>query len=85
MRITVVHALPQQQSVVVMEVEPGTTLRQAVERSGLWTPAAPPRVGVFGHPRALQETVGEGDRVEIYRELLKDPKTARRQRAQKPR
>ncbi len=38
-------------------------------------------VGIFGQSAARTQTVVDGDRVEIYRPLLQDPKTARRHRA----
>ena len=38
-------------------------------------------VGVFGQPAAADQHVSDGDRVEIYRPLAVDPKTARRTRA----
>jgi putative ubiquitin-RnfH superfamily antitoxin RatB of RatAB toxin-antitoxin module len=39
-------------------------------------------VGVWGKLRALDDTLRDRDRVEIYRPLLVDPKEARRQRYQ---
>jgi putative ubiquitin-RnfH superfamily antitoxin RatB of RatAB toxin-antitoxin module len=39
------------------------------------------RVGVFGEPVTLDAELRDGDRVEIYRPLLADPKLARRRRA----
>ena len=39
------------------------------------------KVGVFGKLSALNATVRAGDRVEIYRPLLADPKEVRKQRA----
>ena len=38
------------------------------------------RVGVWGQECGRDRVLRDGDRVEIYRELLHDPKTARRQR-----
>lgn len=37
--------------------------------------------GVFGEPRTLESVVVAGDRVELWRPLLADPKEARRERA----
>jgi len=42
-------------------------------------------VGVFGRVAALSQTLGEGDRVEIYRPLAADPKSARRDRVKEAR
>jgi putative ubiquitin-RnfH superfamily antitoxin RatB of RatAB toxin-antitoxin module len=38
-------------------------------------------VGIFGVIASLQDAVHDGDRVEIYRPLVADPKEARRVRA----
>lgn len=76
--IEVVAAQPHAQQAVALQVKPGTTLRQAVEQSGL-DPAQ--GFGVFGKTRDPETAVAEGDRIEIYRSLIKDPKQARRQRA----
>jgi hypothetical protein len=40
-------------------------------------------VGIFGEIAGLQDPVRDGDRVEIYRPLLADPKEARRRRAER--
>lgn len=37
--------------------------------------------GVFGEPRTLESLLAPGDRVELWRPLLADPKEARRERA----
>ena len=84
--IEVAYARVPEPLVLALEVEPGTTLRQAIERSGVL--ALCPEidlgvngVGVFGKARGLDETVGAGDRVEIYRPLPADPREQRRRRA----
>ncbi|MBU3724675.1 MAG: RnfH family protein [Burkholderiaceae bacterium] len=38
-------------------------------------------VGVYGEPKALREALRDGDRLELWRPLMADPKEARRQRA----
>jgi putative ubiquitin-RnfH superfamily antitoxin RatB of RatAB toxin-antitoxin module len=89
LNVEVTYALPEQQVLVALEVEEGTTVGEAIERSGI--PARFPEarvaggnVGIFGRPVALDAAVREGDRVEIYRPLIADPKQARRERAKKP-
>jgi putative ubiquitin-RnfH superfamily antitoxin RatB of RatAB toxin-antitoxin module len=42
-------------------------------------------VGIFGRVVALSQVVGDGDRVEIYRPLAADPKSARRERVKEAR
>ena len=39
-------------------------------------------VGVFGEPRSRDERCADGDRIEIYRPLRRDPRERRRARAQ---
>lgn len=83
MRVEVVYARAGEPLVVTVEVEQGTTLRGAIEQSRLLERCpeidlARCGVGVFGRQRGLDEPVGEGDRVEIYRPLPVDPKERRR-------
>lgn len=72
-------------SVTVAE---GATVRDAVRASG-WPEATRGQdvsaleVGVWGRRCTLDQAVREGDRVEIYRPLLVDPKVARRERFRK--
>lgn len=93
--VEVVYALPQQQRIIPLLVEPGTTAYQAAVRSGItqFFPEldlenAP--LGIFGQALgtkglapARQYVLQPGDRVEIYRPLTSDPKEARRKRAAK--
>jgi uncharacterized protein len=84
--IEVAWAGPGEPLVIALEVEPGTTLRGAIERSGLLQRCpdidlAKMGTGVFGRARGLDEAVAAGDRVEIYRPLPVDPKEVRRRRA----
>jgi hypothetical protein len=72
--------------VLPLEVEAGTTLAQAIERSGLLQRCpeidlARCGVGVFGEARGLDQAAGPGDRIEVYRPLPADPKELRRRRA----
>jgi len=84
--VEVVLAGPRRQTVKRLRVRPGTTLRAAIERSGILReiPALDldaAVVGVFGRLRALDAEVRAGERIEIYRSLQIDPKAARRTRA----
>jgi len=82
-RIEVAIALPQRQRIATLEVPAGTTARRAVELSGL-ADAFPEvdfnncSLGVFGRVMADDYNVIAGDRVEIYRPLLNEPREARR-------
>ena len=86
--VEVVYALADKQKLLRLSVPRGTTMREAAERSGIagWFPgldlAAAP-MGVFGKavPRPEGRVLEEGERVEIYRPLIADPKEVRKQRA----
>lgn len=86
--VEVVYALPQQQRVVQLEVPVGTSVRQVAELSGLAQEfteldLAQASLGIFGKviPKPDERVVEMGERVEIYRPLLADPKEVRKQRA----
>jgi putative ubiquitin-RnfH superfamily antitoxin RatB of RatAB toxin-antitoxin module len=86
MKVEVVYALAGRAESVTLEVAPGTTLRQAVAASGLLErhPGLDAeRVGIFGESRAADSAASDGDRIELYRPLLHDPKEARRRRARR--
>jgi uncharacterized protein len=82
-QIEVVYAGPGEPVTTALEVAPGTTLRQAIERCHPGLDLQRMGIGVFGRARGLGEPVAAGDRVEIYRPLLVDPKDARRRRAKR--
>ena len=84
--VEVAYALPDHQLIVSLEVDAGTTALQAVELSGIREKFeelanAQLELGVFGRSRPADHVLRAGDRVEIYRQLLVDPKELRRQRA----
>ncbi len=85
-RVEVAYALPGRQLVVPVEVEEGTTAREAVERSGLLDEfpeidLAASKLGIFGKLTKPDQPLRARDRVEIYRPLIADPKEVRKQRA----
>jgi putative ubiquitin-RnfH superfamily antitoxin RatB of RatAB toxin-antitoxin module len=77
MKIEVVDARPGAARVVNVDLPAGATVRDALAASGLEGQA----FGVFGTRVALDQPLNDGDRVEIYRPLVIDPKEARRRRA----
>ncbi len=93
--VEVAYALPHQQKIIALLVKPGTTALQAVERSGIvkFFPdidMSELKLGIFGQSlgnkgenTAASHILHQGDRVEIYRPLICDPKDARRKRAEK--
>jgi uncharacterized protein len=83
-RVTVTYSPgPRQVLEWVLEVPEGASVRDAILASG-WGEACPgldPQdVGIWGRRCTPAHLVREGDRVEIYRGLLVDPKVARRER-----
>lgn len=84
--IEVAYAEPGKQSLLAFQVACGTTARQAVLQSALPTEfphvdfAAAP-IGIFGKKVKDSAPLREGDRVEVYRALLIDPKENRRRKA----
>jgi putative ubiquitin-RnfH superfamily antitoxin RatB of RatAB toxin-antitoxin module len=84
--IAVVYALPERQDIVDLVVPKGTTVMQAVELSQLPARfsaigARPLQCAVFGRIVKDSDVLADGDRVEILRPLLIDPKESRRQAA----
>ncbi len=86
MNVEVAYATPDEQRVLALDLEPGTTVEEAIRRSGILDrfpeiDLKKNKVGVFGKVVRLDRVLEEGDRVEIYRPLIADPKEARKRRA----
>jgi len=84
--VEVAYARPDEQVIVPVTVPAGATLEQAVRQSRLperfpEIDLATVKVGVFSKPSPWSRVLAAGDRVEIYRPLLADPKQVRKQRA----
>ncbi|MDX2426235.1 MAG: RnfH family protein [Cycloclasticus sp.] len=86
-KVEVAYATPKKQLILSVPFQTGLTVERAIEASGilqrfseinLGTNA----VGVFSKPCKLDTELRAGDRVEIYRPLIADPKEVRRQRAE---
>jgi uncharacterized protein len=85
-RVEVAYACPDRQRIISVLLEEGSTLEAAVIKSGVLE--AFPEIdlesqatGIFGHLRPGDHVLRDGDRVEIYRALLADPRDARRERS----
>ena len=86
--IEVAYALPEQQVIIPLQVNIGTTIVQAIELSGVLEQfneidLASCKLGIFGKAEKPDTELREKDRVEIYRRLIADPKESRRKRADK--
>ena len=87
MRVEVVYAANERQVVVALEVDADATVEDALRQAaghaafeGVDLSGLP--VGVYGAQAERSRLLRPGDRVELYRPLLIDPKEARRRRAQ---
>lgn len=90
--IEVALALPERQWLLSLQLSEGATAEQAVLHSGLLeyltsTQRENYQVGIFGKlvAKPAERKLAQGDRVEIYRPLLADPKESRKRRAEKAR
>jgi putative ubiquitin-RnfH superfamily antitoxin RatB of RatAB toxin-antitoxin module len=86
-RVAVVYADPQMQIEKWVDVSAESTVGEAIAASGIadslppgFTPAA---IGIYGRIVDEHHRVRDGDRIELYRPLVVDPKEARRRRAQR--
>jgi putative ubiquitin-RnfH superfamily antitoxin RatB of RatAB toxin-antitoxin module len=87
-QVEVVFALPQRQSLLTVNVPVGSTVQQAIDASGILRSfneidLNENKVGIWSRTVSLTETVSAGDRIEIYRGLIADPKDMRKRRAEK--
>ncbi|MCO6428759.1 RnfH family protein [Nitrosomonas communis] len=83
--VEVAYALPHHQFLKQFCVPVGTTIEQAITLSGVHTlfaeiDLATQKIGIFSKLAKLETILQNGDRIEIYRPLLLDPKEKRRKR-----
>jgi hypothetical protein len=86
MEVEVAYATPAKQALVKIQAPEGCTVEQAIELSGIremfpGIEIDPNAVGIFSRKVQMDQELREGDRVEIYRPLIADPKEMRKQRA----
>lgn len=84
--VEVAYALPQKQAIVPVRVKAGTTALEAARLSGITEKFAgidleDAKLGIFGKAVSPQQVLNAGERVEIYRPLIADPKDVRKARA----
>lgn len=86
--VEVAYATPERQKIIHCRVPPQTTLIEAVESSGLV--ALFPELdlttvtfGIWGKVKPAKTLLEDGQRIEVYRPLIADPKESRRRRAAK--
>ena len=86
--ISVFYASTTEQIEIALEVEANCTVALAIKRSNITQKFkeidfSNIKVGIYGKKVLLDAPLQDNDRIEIYRELEIDPKTARRNRAAK--
>lgn len=86
LHVSIAYVGPERQILRSLEVRAGMRVRDAIDQSGLLAECPEidlgvNQVGVFGKLVKLDQSLADGDRVEVYRPLIADPKAARKQRA----
>jgi putative ubiquitin-RnfH superfamily antitoxin RatB of RatAB toxin-antitoxin module len=84
--IEIAYATPEKQVLLKIEAPVDCTVAKAIELSGIREEFPdmeldPKAVGIFSRKVSMDHELKEGDRVEIYRPLVVDPKEMRKQRA----
>ncbi|MDH5484341.1 MAG: RnfH family protein [Gammaproteobacteria bacterium] len=83
--VEVAYATPERQLILQQSVPVGITAEQAIQSSGILEEfpeidLAKSKMGIFGKLSKPDTALIAGDRVEIYRPLIADPKEVRRKR-----
>jgi putative ubiquitin-RnfH superfamily antitoxin RatB of RatAB toxin-antitoxin module len=86
--IEVVYATPQSQTLLKLAVSESTTVLEAIKQSGILAQYPEididaSKVGVWNRVVKPSAELKAGDRIEIYRPLIADPKEVRKRRAEK--
>ena len=86
--VEVAYGLPTEQALLAVVVPEGSTVADAIQHSGILQrfpeiDLSVNAVGVWNRSCKLQHVLRAGDRIEIYRPLIADPKQVRRLRAEK--
>lgn len=86
--IEVAFALPNKQTLLSVQVDNDCNIEQAIEKSGILSThpeinLLENKVGIWSRIAKLTDELNAGDRIEIYRPLIADPKEVRKRRAEK--
>jgi putative ubiquitin-RnfH superfamily antitoxin RatB of RatAB toxin-antitoxin module len=90
LRIEIAYAEPQRAIVKAIRVPAGSSVADAMRQAALDADFGDvdlehSALGIFGKVIRPEQPLKDGDRIEIYRPLAADPKTARRARVQQAR
>lgn len=86
--VEVAFALPTRQTIVEVAIHSQASVKEVIEASRI-TDLYPEidldknKVGIWSRVVKMKDTVTDGDRIEIYRPLIADPKEVRKRRAEK--
>ena len=85
--VEIIYATIESQELLSLSVAEHTTIQDCIEQSGLLAQfpdidLSVMKVGIFSQVKPLSHSVNEGDRIEIYRTLIADPKEVRRKKAE---
>jgi uncharacterized protein len=86
--VEVVYGLPNKQTLLSCQVAQGCIVEQCILASGILShypeiDLSRNAVGIWNHAAKLTDILVDGDRIEIYRPLIADPKEVRKRRAEK--
>lgn len=86
--IEVAYALPDKHSLLSVSVDAQSSIEDAIKASGVLElhteiDLTENKVGIWSRMAKLKDPVNDGDRIEIYRPLIADPKEVRKRRAEK--
>ena len=86
-KIEIIYATIDVQDLIELQVAESATIQECIDQSGLLNlypeiDLKTMKVGIFSQVKSLNHIVKEGDRVEIYRPLIADPKVVRRKKAE---
>lgn len=87
-RVEIVYALPQSGVVKSLQLQPGALIEDALQMAALDPEFAGidlknSAIGIYGKVAPRDQPLRDGDRIEIYRSLVEEPKLARRRRVSK--
>ncbi len=85
--VEVLYAYPERYFLQRVELNLPLTIEEVIKKSGVLEKypeidLKKNKVGIFSRPAKLMDKINDGDRIEIYRPLLADPKEIRRKRAE---
>ncbi len=87
LKIELIYATLEHQNLLQLNVPEGSDISYCIETSGIKNQfpeidLSTMKVGIFSQVKPLNHLVQSGDRIEIYRPLIADPKAVRRKKAE---